>query len=183
MLNEKLEESDVRMSELEARLEEMPTEAAVLPRTPSLARVPGATTSIGIQTERADCPMTPEKDSSPTLAPIDFETRLRELENLLAAKDEVIENLQTFSSSYEPASYKPKSPVMSNPEIEEGLLLARETIQSLTERLRTKDENLNAYKRILAEVRGEMQLATERHVQDMNALQSTIHQQQQAFTR
>lgn len=38
---------------------------------------------------------------------------------------------------------------------------------SLQERLKSKEENVNQYRRLLAEVRNEMQTSTERHVQEM----------------
>lgn len=61
--------------------------------------------------------------------------------------------------------------------------VARETTDSLQERLRSKDESIVQYRKLLAEVRKEMTNASERHVQEMRQMQLTIHQQQQAFTR
>lgn len=174
-----MEESEIKLAGLEARLEQTPTS---LNRTASITKKepePLVFDSVGTQTEIPESVTENEANTKET----DFEERLRELENLLAAKDQVIENLQTLPPLYyDTKPIRSKSPI-PNFEMEEGLQLARETIHNLTNRLRTKEENLLAYKRLLSEVRGEMQMATERHVQEMNALQSTIHQQQQAFTR
>lgn len=61
--------------------------------------------------------------------------------------------------------------------------ISRETVNSLQDRLKAKEENINQYRSLLAEVRSQMTAATSRHVQEMRALQLTIYQQQQAFTR
>lgn len=63
------------------------------------------------------------------------------------------------------------------------LQVARETINSLQERMKSKEETNEQYRKLLAEVRKEMTNASERHVQEMRQMQLTIHHQQQAFMR
>jgi Mg2+ and Co2+ transporter CorA len=108
--------------------------------------------------------------------------KIIELENLLQAKDQVINNFRVVSLEPPPSSGRVSKSEASY-ELEESLQVARETMASLNERLKAKDENLSQYKKLLADVRAEMSSGTERHVQEMKALQMTIYQQQQAFTR
>jgi predicted nucleic acid-binding Zn-ribbon protein len=79
----------------------------------------------------------------------------------------------------------PASP-RSNPELEElkdALQIARDSIVNLQERLKVKEDNIASCRKLLAEVRGDLTAAAERHVQEMKALQETIYQQQQAYAR
>ncbi|XP_021960542.2 centrosomal protein of 290 kDa [Folsomia candida] len=109
--------------------------------------------------------------------------RVAELEGNVRAKEEALNEIKFIRAQQQERDGHHKRPTSADSDLQDALVVARESMTSLQERLKSKEENVNQYRRLLAEVRNEMQTSTERHVQEMRALQMTIHQQQQAFTR